>query len=920
MKRKFTLLSFLLCLLFVLPAGVIAQLPVPPALNTVPVPEPPNLFDFITDKQKAVELGKALFWDMALGSDGDQACASCHFNAGADMRSKNALSPGLKSGDETFQLGGPNFQLEIAHFPLTQFTDPVNRFSPIIQDYNEVVSSAGVAFKNFKRIVEGDEFDRGRIVTDPIFSVIDRKGKMRNTRRVEPRNTPTVINAVFNLRNFWDGRANHNFNGVSPFGLHDPSAVIYQVGAAGVVEATPIMLPLSSLASQAVGPPLSDFEMSFANRIWPQVGKKMLALRPLSQQLVDPTDSVLGPLANTNLDPLAPGLQVSYITMIQQAFQPKFWADSTYIIRHINGVPTIVPWPTHRGKLNELSYRNEYSLIEQNFSLFFGLAVQLYEATLISDNSKFDQFARGETTLTPQEQRGLDIFMNIGLNPDPNLPAGFCGACHTGSEFTAATVSQLGRVEPPVPGEPLGAPEGLVERMPFALAAQVGTINMSTDPLPDQAFFPAGFSLGSLLGLIEVVPSAVMAPAGTATFSGSFPAGTSLGTPGLVAIFLNPEPVTAADPLVDAALTVNAAGEVGFSIATLNLPLGFYDVMVDGFLLGTIEIIQNIIYDVGFYNIGVRPTLDDLVLGAPGVLPDGRPLAFVRQLEAGIPTAEVVIGIPGGGFLPAPPFIPGERTVVDGAFKVPTLRNVELTAPYFHNGGQRTLHEVVEFYNRGADFHETNIQDLAPEIVALGMTPVDIDAVVAFLKTLTDERVRTESAPFDRPQIFISKGHKGDHLKVSYKRGVARDKFMKLAATGAAGGAPIAPFLSPGALAKGAEEYERDENGKFVFAKETIFSDLIPQKFNLHQNYPNPFNPTTNITYDLPKPGNVQLIVYDLLGKKVRTLVNTYQPAGSFKSQWDGRNDEGTRVGSGVYILSLKTEGFASSRKMILAK
>ncbi len=66
-----------------------AQIAPPPALNTVEVPEPPNLADYVLDKQKAIELGKALFWDMSLGSDGDQACASCHFNAGADSRSKN---------------------------------------------------------------------------------------------------------------------------------------------------------------------------------------------------------------------------------------------------------------------------------------------------------------------------------------------------------------------------------------------------------------------------------------------------------------------------------------------------------------------------------------------------------------------------------------------------------------------------------------------------------------------------------------------------------------------------------------------------------------------------------------------------------------------------------------------------------------
>ena len=65
----------------------------PPSLTTVAVPEPPNLYDFVADKQAAIQLGKALFWDMKVGSDGVMACASCHFQAGADSRSINQVKP-----------------------------------------------------------------------------------------------------------------------------------------------------------------------------------------------------------------------------------------------------------------------------------------------------------------------------------------------------------------------------------------------------------------------------------------------------------------------------------------------------------------------------------------------------------------------------------------------------------------------------------------------------------------------------------------------------------------------------------------------------------------------------------------------------------------------------------------------------------
>ena len=138
-------------------------------------------------------------------------------------------------------------------------------------------------------------------------------------------------------------------------------------------------------------------------------------------------------------------------------------------------------------------------------------------------------------------------------------------------------------------------------------------------------------------------------------------------------------------------------------------------------------------------------------------------------------------------------------TGVDGAFKVSGLRNAALTGPYFHNGGQQTLRQVVEFYNRGGDFALENIGDLSPFIRPLNLDDGDMDAIVAFLGALTDERVRCEMAPFDHPEIRIAAGARGNELTATEdkKSGQSKDQIQLIQATGA-GGLPAnyAPCLS----------------------------------------------------------------------------------------------------------------------------
>ena len=94
----------------------------------------------------------------------------------------------------------------------------------------------------------------------------------------------------------------------------------------------------------------------------------------------------------------------------------------------------------------------------------------------------------------------------------------------------------------------------------------------------------------------------------------------------------------------------------------------------------------------------------------------------------------------------------------------------------------------------------------------------------------------------------------------------------------------------------------------------------IPMEFALHQNYPNPFNPITSIKFDLPNAGNVKLVIYDMMGREVRTLLNNNINAGFQSIKWDATNDFGKPVSAGVYIYQIEADGFIQSKKMILLK
>jgi cytochrome c peroxidase len=337
----------------------------PGAALVAEVPRPTG--GTIIDPDAAIRLGKALFWDAQVGSDGQMACASCHFNAGADNRTTNTIHP------------GPNALFDVVGTPGAQF--PFTTFDPALID--DVVGSSGVISLAFNGI-SADPADPVDICTpvvpgDPAQAAI----ASANERLVTGRNTPPAVGAVFFLDNFWDGRASQNFNGLDPLGDG------------------PVVAGTSSLASQSVGPPLSEVEMSCAGRTWngPNgIGGKMVTRTPLANQVVHPEDSVLGPLANlqgTGLDCGFPDRLCTYADLIAAAFGT-----------------------------NGLSGEEAVNFYIDNFSGIWGQAVQAYEATLVPNRTPYDL-----GLLTAAQVEGLDRMRNSG-----------CMVCHIEPEFSDATV------------------------------------------------------------------------------------------------------------------------------------------------------------------------------------------------------------------------------------------------------------------------------------------------------------------------------------------------------------------------------------------------------------------------------------------------------------------------------------------------
>ena len=740
-------------------------------LSGVTVPTPPELSNYIVNKPVAIILGKALFWDMQAGSDGVVACATCHFNAGADSRTANQVNPGF---DAQFDLGVnllgkkyPNYHLQAGSasagwggyhdgdFPLHKLSDP-RLNNTVLSDTNDIVGSEGVFASRFDDIVLGSGIDATTLSSSAVFSYPDQLDPTTtvNTRQVTGRNTPSNINAVFNVRNFWDGRAMDVCNGANPFGERDMTSHFF-ANVNNTLKAQLVRLHNSSLCSQSLGPATSPVEMSANGRAFRELGRKLFAVNPLQQtanttplgkQLVDPKDSVLGLYSRIT----ARGLKIGYATLVKLAFKPQWWSSTNRVCLSADGSETV-----YNPKSKFVCNGSDYSQMEYNFSLYWGIAIQMYESTLRADQTPLDKYL-AQQKLTSIVGNGTASTYTLTLAPGITPRTVSLTAIDQRLDLTEQEIFAFDDGNGQISG----------------VGVSTGTIDYATGQLT--VFFDNPVS--SLVP-VRVAYSIGVTPLTQAQLHGL----NVFQTKGrCIACHGGPE-------MSNATVTHAQANPIERMLMRDN----------------SVKV-----YDTGFYNIGVRPAAEDAGIGGgDGVT--GAPLSaaeYDRQRVCNDST--IVINVPArfGEGIGTAPLNCYDQVARTGNFKAPMLRNVALTAPYFHNGGQLTLEQVVEFYNRGGDFADglNIIPGIDADISPLGLSAQEETDLVDFLRNaLTDARVVNQAAPFDHPEIFLPNGHPESDSGYPVQNdpfhpGQATDlpyPMFQIKATGRTGGPPLKTFL-----------------------------------------------------------------------------------------------------------------------------
>jgi len=874
-----------------------------------------DLTRFIADPEAAKLLGKLFFWDMQVGSDFRRieqhsdsamvgefigtACASCHYHFGADARDRHVTRIPLVAWDRYYSPKPAGKHQSEPPRPL-EFGETVREYDPLKSAVQRVpfawleaeaplwtiVGSQGVEPRQFAGIVERHDGEKrwkeecscefpatsGDYLNE--HDMFMSQGK--TVRQITSRNSPSVINSGFADRLFHDGRAESTFNGFSPFGDSDQAEVIHRRELEGSERAVPvrIAIPHAALASQAVGPVLSEVEMSWEGRKWSDLADKLLDAHPLKFQKVDENDSVMG---MWSAEWAGPDATKTYRDLIQRAFRPEWWADGAAGGAEKLDVPLLL------SKRQADGQPKRGTLMQANFSLYWGLSLLVYQSTLVSNETPFDSMMRGDSKpvndrFVAETAKGSFVGVQLdqrltGIGPavGPQVHTtgaslfqhGFraflrsgCAECHSGPLFSEA-YSRLPGQETPADERQFGI-QYLVERalLPISRSDSVAVKRLQyrqeIDTQIEQRLWQwdAGLKRTAARLVVEfdrlreeaagdvqkLQQRVLQVLQGSSRQSGAAAVAAEVSKLlmtfeqeavreyGERWFFTEEERIRLAQVIV-AKLGIEHV-RLTADQSRVRPPLPIH---------GALAARPYQFYDLGFYALGVSlPRYDRGIGGHPSRTeesdrentPAG---AAYRQFAAdyakqgatetvaGVQTDDswVRSGLTDGdrridqhfysrarrvvmdeslwGF--RRPLLHDNETAFWGAFKTPSLRNVELTAPYMHNGRFMTLRGVIEFYDRhGEDEEALNVPrdrdgnpDMHPKIDSVELTESDKLALHFFLLCLTDERVRKESGPFDHPAILLVNGYSGSGVNLE-------EKIETISATGRNHEAPAATF------------------------------------------------------------------------------------------------------------------------------
>ncbi|MFQ6114108.1 MAG: FlgD immunoglobulin-like domain containing protein, partial [bacterium] len=215
----------------------------------------------------------------------------------------------------------------------------------------------------------------------------------------------------------------------------------------------------------------------------------------------------------------------------------------------------------------------------------------------------------------------------------------------------------------------------------------------------------------------------------------------------------------------------------------------------------------------------------------------------------------------------------------------------------------------------GQQFESDNSTPYDPVLVGDGVdSPLPVE-LSSFTATVVDGQV----------MLNWTTHTETNNLGFDVERSIDETKFQKIGFVKGKGTTiiPQEYMFKDGHLAPGTYYYrlkQVDLEGTFEYSEVITVTVNAPKEFALAQNYPNPFNPETMIRYDLPASTHVVLRIYNILGKEVKTLVDADQSAGVKMAIWDGTNNVGEPVGSGVYYYKLVASDFSKTLKLMLLK